>query len=102
RVVALSTNPLSHPTLKPERVADAISESRHAVDAIVVDMHPSYSESNLAIFSIADRIIVPVTPDLPAMRAAIQLKEVAVEVGGRDRLDLLSTPRTNRAAEYAQ
>jgi pilus assembly protein CpaE len=89
RVVALSTNPLSHPTLKPERVADAISESRHAVDAIVVDMHPSYSESNLAIFSIADRIIVPVTPDLPAMRAAIQLKEVAVEVGVRDRLAMV-------------
>jgi pilus assembly protein CpaE len=89
KVVALSTNPLNHPTLKPERVADAISEARHAVDAIVVDMHPSYSEVNLAIFSIADRIIVPVTPDLPAMRAAIQLKEVAVEVGVRDRLAMV-------------
>jgi pilus assembly protein CpaE len=89
RVVALSTNPLNHPSLKPERVADAISEARHSVDAIVVDMHPSYSEVNLAIFSIADRIIVPVTPDLPAMRAALQLKEVAVEVGVRDRLAMV-------------
>jgi pilus assembly protein CpaE len=89
RVVALSTNPLNHPTLKPERVTDSISEARHAVDAIVVDMHPSYSEVNLAIFSIADRIIVPVTPDLPAMRAAIQLKEVAIEVGVRDRLAMV-------------
>ena len=35
----------------------------------------AYSEVNLAIFSIADRIIVPVTPDLPAMRAAIQRLE---------------------------
>ena len=89
RVVALSTNPLNHPSLKAERVADAISEARHSVDAIVVDMHPSYSEVNLAVFSIADRIIVPVTPDLPAMRAAIQLKEVAVEVGVRDRLAMV-------------
>ncbi len=89
RVVALSTNPLSHPSLKAERVADAISEARHAVDAIVVDMHPSYSEVNLAIFSIADRIVIPVTPDLPAMRAAIQLKEVALEVGVRDRLAMV-------------
>jgi pilus assembly protein CpaE len=89
RVVALSNNPLNHPTLKPERVADAISEARHQVDAIIVDMHPSYSEVNLAVFSIADRIIVPVTPDLPAMRAAIQLKEVAVEVGVRDRLAMV-------------
>ena len=89
RVVALSNNPLNHPQLKAERVADALSEARHAVDAIVVDMHPSYSEVNLAIFSIADRIIVPVTPDLPAMRAALQLKEVAVEVGVRDRLAMV-------------
>jgi pilus assembly protein CpaE len=89
RVVALSNNPLNHPQLKGERVADALAEARHAVEAIVVDMHPSYSEVNLAIFSIADRIIVPVTPDLPAMRAAIQLKEVAVEVGVRDRLAMV-------------
>jgi pilus assembly protein CpaE len=89
RVVALSTNPLHQPTLVPARVADAIMEARHGVEAIVIDLHPSYSEVNLAIFAIADRILVPVTPDLPAMRAAIQLKEVAVEVGVRDRLAMI-------------
>ena len=89
RVVSLATDPLRHPTLKSERVGDAIAEARHLVDAIVVDLHPSYSEVNLAVFALADRILVPVTPDLPAMRAAIQLKEVAVEVGVRDRLSLV-------------
>ena len=88
-VAALTTNPLSHPNLVPSRVADAIMEARQEVDAVVVDLHPSYSEVNLAIFSIADRILVPVTPDLPAMRAAIQMKEVAVEVGVRDRLSMI-------------
>ena len=34
-------------------------------------------------------ILVPVTPDLPAMRAAIQLKDVAVQVGVRDRLSMV-------------
>ncbi len=89
KVVALSTNPLSHANLGPSRVADAIMEARQGVDAVVVDLHPSYSELNLAIFAIADRILVPVTPDLPAMRAAIQLKEVATEVGVRDRLAMI-------------
>jgi pilus assembly protein CpaE len=89
RVAALSTNPLSHAALGPARVADAIMEARHGVDAIVVDLHPSYSEVNLAVFAIADRILVPVTPDLPAMRAAIQLKEVASEIGVRDRLAMI-------------
>jgi Flp pilus assembly CpaE family ATPase len=64
-------------------------EARHGVDAIVVDLHPSYTEVNLAVFAIADRILVPVTPDLPAMRAAIQLKEVAAEIGVRDRLAMI-------------
>ncbi len=89
RVASLSTNPLSHATLAPTRVADAIMEARHGVDAIVVDLHPSYTEVNLAVFAIADRILVPVTPDLPAMRAAIQLKEVAAEIGVRDRLAMI-------------
>jgi pilus assembly protein CpaE len=89
RVVALTSNPLSHSILSPTRVADSIMEARGSVDAIVVDLHPSYSEVNLAVFAIADRILVPVTPDLPAMRAAIQLKEVAVEVGVRDRLSMI-------------
>ena len=88
-VAALTTNPLSHPNLVPSRVADAIMEARQEVDAVVIDLHPSYSEVNLAIFSIADRILVPVTPDLPAMRAAIQMKDVAVEVGVRDRLSMI-------------
>ena len=89
RVASLATNPLTHATLDPTRVADAIMEARHGVDAIVIDLHPSYSEMNLAVFAIADRILVPVTPDLPAMRAAIQLKEVAVEIGVRDRLAMI-------------
>lgn len=89
RVAALSSNPLSHPNLAPARVVDAIVESRPFVDAVVIDLHPSYSEVNLAIFAIADRILVPVTPDLPAMRAAIQLKDVATEVGVLDRLAMI-------------
>ncbi len=89
RVAALSSNPLSHATLAPNRVADAIMEARMGVDAIVVDLHPSYTEVNLAVFAIADRILVPVTPDLPAMRAAIQLKDVAAEIGVRDRLAMI-------------
>jgi pilus assembly protein CpaE len=89
RVVNLSTNPLSHPHLSATKVADAILEARQSVEAVVIDLHPSYSEVNLAVFAIADRILVPVTPDLPAMRAAIQLKEVAMEVGVRDRLAMI-------------
>jgi MinD-like ATPase involved in chromosome partitioning or flagellar assembly len=89
RVAALVSNPLAMTRLDPERVGEALMLARWGVDVIVVDLHPSYSDVNQVIFSIADRILVPVTPDLPAIRAAVQLAEVATELGIRDRLSLV-------------
>jgi pilus assembly protein CpaE len=88
-VVALTSSPLNTDILEPSRVADAIAASRPAYDFIVVDLHPSYSNLNLAVFEKADRILVPVTPDVPALRAAVQLRDVAVEMGLQDRLSLI-------------
>jgi pilus assembly protein CpaE len=88
-VVALTSSPLNTDILEPRRVADAIATSRPAYDFIVVDLHPSYSALNMAIFERVDRILVPVTPDVPALRAAVQLRDVAIEVGLQDRLALI-------------
>ena len=44
---------------------------------------------NRAIFARADRILVPVTPDVPALRAAVQLREVAGELGFADKLAMV-------------
>jgi pilus assembly protein CpaE len=88
-VVSLTVTPLNTEILEPSRVADAITTSRPAYDFIVVDLHPSYSALNRAIFEKADRILVPVTPDVPALRAAVQLREVAIELGVQDRLALI-------------
>jgi Flp pilus assembly CpaE family ATPase len=56
---------------------------------IVVDLHPSYSTLNQAIFDEADRIIVPVTPDVPALRAAVQFLDVALSLGCRERISMV-------------
>ncbi len=89
RVVALTSSPLNTEILEPERVAGAINVARRGFDYVVVDLHPSYSPLNQAIFERADRIIVPVTPDVPAIRAAVQLSDTATELGIRDRLSLV-------------
>jgi Flp pilus assembly CpaE family ATPase len=89
RVVSLTSSPLNTEILEPTRVADAISVARRGFDFVVVDLHPSYSSLNQAIFEKADRILVPVTPDVPAIRAAVQLAEYATELGVRDRLALV-------------
>jgi len=88
-VVSLTTSPLNTDILDPVRVADAITTSRPIYDFIVVDLHPSYSALNRAVFEKADKILVPVTPDVPALRAAVQLREVAIELQVQDRLALI-------------
>ena len=89
RVVALASSPLNTEILEPGRVANAITGTRGAYDFVVVDLHPSYSPLNRAIFDRADTILVPVTPDVPALRAAVQLRDVATELGIRERLAMV-------------
>jgi pilus assembly protein CpaE len=88
-VVSLTASPLDSDILEPERVVDAITAAQLSFDFIVIDLHPSYSALNQAIFGKADRILVPVTPDVPAIRAAVQLRDVAIELGVQDRLALI-------------
>ncbi len=89
KVLALSSSPIHTDLLEPARVAQALAQVRRSYDVVIVDLHPSYSPLNRSVFDTADRIMVPVTPDLPAIRAAIKLVEVAEELGVRDRLSLV-------------
>ena len=89
KVLALSSSPIHTEILEPQRVAGAVTVARRHVDFVVVDLHPSYSPLNRAIFDRADRILVPLTPDLPAIRAAVQLRDVADELGMREKLALV-------------
>ncbi|HEY6056580.1 MAG TPA: AAA family ATPase [Candidatus Limnocylindrales bacterium] len=88
-VVALTSSPLHTDILEPSRVAEAIAKCRRGFDFIIVDMHPSYGPLNLELFDRTDRILVPVTPDLPALRAAVQLRDVAAELGILDRIEMI-------------
>jgi len=89
RVLALTSSPMNTEILEPARVAAAVTQARRNFDFIVVDLHPSYSPLNQALFEVADRILVPVTPDVPAIRAAVQLRDIGIELGLRDRLALI-------------
>jgi MinD-like ATPase involved in chromosome partitioning or flagellar assembly len=89
RVLPLTNSPIHTELLQPERVAQAIFEAGRGVDFVIVDLHPSYSPLNRAIFDKADKIMVPLTPDLPAIRATVKLRDVADELGMRERLALI-------------
>ncbi len=88
-VCVLTSSPLNTEILEPAKVGEAIRAARRGFDFIVVDMHPSYSPLNQEIFERSDRILVPVTPDVPALRAAVQMRDVAEELGVRAKLSLV-------------
>jgi pilus assembly protein CpaE len=89
KVLPLSPSPIHTDILEPERVAQALDQARRTADVVIVDLHPSYSPLNRAVFDMADRIMLPVTPDLPAIRTAVKLVEVADELRVRNRLSLV-------------
>jgi pilus assembly protein CpaE len=88
-VLVMAESPLHTEILDPKRVAEAITQACHVYDWVIVDMHPDYGPLNQVIFERADKIIVPVTPDVPAIRAAVQFREVAVELEIRERLAMV-------------
>jgi len=89
RILPLTASPIHTEILDPDRVASSIAVARRSVDFVIADLHPSYSPLNRAVFDKADRILIPLTPDLPAIRAVVKLRDVADELGMRDRLNLI-------------
>jgi pilus assembly protein CpaE len=90
RVLPLAASPIGTELLEPGRVASAVAVAKRRVDFVIVDLHPSYSPLNRALFDRADRILVPATPDVPAIAATVKLRDVAEELGMRDRLALIA------------
>jgi pilus assembly protein CpaE len=89
RVLAMAQNPLHTEVLEPARVVAAIRDTRYSFDWIITDLHPDYGPLNQGIFGLADMIVVPVTPDVPCIRAAIQFREIAADLEIKDRLAIV-------------
>lgn len=90
RVAVLSANPLQTEHIDPVRLADHLSGSKLGFDVLVADLHPDFGPLNRAIFARCDRILMPVTPDVPALNAAVRFLELADgELGIRERVSLI-------------
>jgi Flp pilus assembly CpaE family ATPase len=89
RVLAMAQNPLHTEVLEPARVVAAIRDARYSFDWIITDLHPDYGPLNQGVFGLADMIVVPVTPDVPCIRAAIQFREIAADLEIKDRLAIV-------------
>jgi pilus assembly protein CpaE len=100
-ILVLAATPFHTEILVPARVARAIAEARNSYDFVILDLHPDFGPLNLALFALADRIIIPVTPDVPCIRAALQFREVATALDLRHRL-LMVINRANSGVPPSQ
>ena len=89
KVLVLASNPLQAERIDPTRFAEALAGTRLGFDVVVIDLHPDYGPLNRAILGRCNRILVPVTPDVPAIRAAMQFQELAGDMGVRDRVAMI-------------
>jgi len=85
-LLVMAEAPLNAETLEPGRIVDAISRARESYDWVILDTHPDYGPLNRALFNQADIILVPVTPDIPCIRAAVQFRQVATALDIQERL----------------
>jgi cellulose biosynthesis protein BcsQ len=89
KVLPLTSSPMATELLEPQRVSGAIAVARRNVDYVIIDAHPSYSPLNRAMLQRTDQILVPVTPDMPAIRALVQLRDVAIDLGMLEKMLLV-------------
>jgi len=89
KVVVLASSPLQTERIDPNRMSEALAASKLGHDFVIIDLHPDYGPLNRAIFGRCNRILVPVTPDVPAIRAAMQFHELAADLGVRDRVAMI-------------
>ena len=89
KVISLTDSPLNMELLEPARIAAEINAARGSYDVIIIDLHPSYSAINQAIFELADKIAGAGHP-----------RRAGAACGGPvpRRLDHAGLPRQDRAA----
>jgi pilus assembly protein CpaE len=66
--------------VRPETVRLTLSLSQQAFDYIVVDTASTFSETTLISLEMAASIVVPLTPDMAALKSAVSTKRILTAV----------------------
>jgi len=80
-VLAAPGTPESGRLITPEQVNLALSTARTAYDTIVIDAGSELDERSLAVLERAEAVVIPVVPEIGALKALHSLLEYLTEVG---------------------
>jgi pilus assembly protein CpaE len=80
-VLAAPGTPESGRLITPEQVNLALSTARTAYDTIVIDAGSKLDERSLAVLERAEAVVIPIVPEIGALKALHSLLEYLTEVG---------------------
>ncbi len=80
-VLAAPGTPESGRGIAPEQVSLAISTARTAYDTVVIDAGSELDERSLAVLERAEAVLLPIVPEIGALKALHSLLEYLTEVG---------------------
>src|SRR5450759_3779612 len=80
-VLAAPGTPESGRLITPEQVNLALSTARTAYDTIVIDAGSELDERSLAVLERAEAVVIPIAPEIGALKALHSLLEYLTEVG---------------------
>ena len=65
----------------PDLLIEAVRYARREYDLVIIDTHPGYDDRTVAMLSVANEILLTVTPEVGPLRNSAQFIELARELG---------------------
>jgi pilus assembly protein CpaE len=89
-VLTWGFEPAEAELIGPDLLIAAVRWARQHYELIIVDTHPGYDDRTVAMLSIADEILLTVTPEVGPLRNSAQFIELARELGIDDRIRVVA------------
>ena len=74
----------------PDLLIAAVRWARQEYDLIIVDTHPGYDDRTVAMLSVANEILLTVTPEVGPLRNSAQFLQLAYELGIDDSIKVVA------------
>jgi pilus assembly protein CpaE len=74
----------------PDLLIAAVRWARQQYDLIIVDTHPGYDDRTVAMLSVANEILLTVTPEVGPLRNSAQFLQLAHELGMDDSIQVVA------------
>ena len=89
-VLTWGFEPADAERIGPDLLIAAVRWARQNYELIIVDTHPGYDDRTVAMLSIANEILLTVTPEVGPLRNSAQFIELARELGIDDRIRVVA------------